>query len=436
MLLKNNVFGSLRLVQEVALARNVTLHCSAHAIHYTDFVDAVTIYLSYHKHISVLLSNGKKNPQALTDRQLAIIEGFIYITNNALRPVVSSSQDQESEAPQRLLNLESLVANLSEFNSKDPRDRIYSVLALAKDGPSWLESSINGYEKTTLEVFQDFFIHVFRDSQRLDIMCRKWTSSVVEKDASIPTWIRPLQSNFQTSSDSNISERTEANCLVGNPNRRWYNAAKNTKANFKITFPTSPDKRKLLVVTGFRLDIISKLGPRASEGIILHEWLQMGGCITSKEVDTVPDAFWRTLVADRGPNGSNAPSWYRRAFLYCLAESTPTGDINTSRLIETGEVGSNLVIDFLERVQSIIWNRKLIVSQKSNLIGLAPPAAQENDIICVLHGCSVPVILRERVGMGGETFWYLVGECYVHGMMNGEAMEGRGLDVTEDFEIR
>ena len=65
-------------------------------------------------------------------------------------------------------------------------------------------------------------------------------------------------------------------------------------------------------------------------------------------------------------------------------------------------------------------------------------AAQERDVICILYGCSVPVVLRE-ITVKGETFWQLVGECYVHGKMDGEAMEGRDLDdpmATKEFEIR
>ena len=58
---------------------------------------------------------------------------------------------------------------------------------------------------------------------------------------------------------------------------------------------------------------------------------------------------------------------------------------------------------------------------------------QENDFICILYGCSVPVVLREQK-LGEETFWELVGECYVHGMMDGEAMEQDRVD--EQFEIR
>jgi hypothetical protein len=40
--------------------------------------------------------------------------------------------------------------------------------------------------------------------------------------------------------------------------------------------------------------------------------------------------------------------------------------------------------------------------------------------------------LIKEVGEG----WLLVGECYVHGMMDGEAMEGRVETEAEEFEIR
>ncbi|KAH7317765.1 heterokaryon incompatibility protein-domain-containing protein [Rhexocercosporidium sp. MPI-PUGE-AT-0058] len=444
-LLKNNVFSRLWLVQEVAIAWNVTLHCGASTIHYTDFVDAVTIFLSCRKHLTTLFRAHKKDPRTLMDQKIVIVERFIDITTNALRRDPQDSQAQGKHV-QRLLSLESLVSNLSDLSSGKHVDRIFSVLALAKDGPLLFdarqatpgETLRIDYGMSILQVYQEFFSHVVTKSQTLDIMCRRWASCVPEKEASLPTWIRPLQSSLQPPIDSKISERTDydrtdADSLVGIPDRRWYNAAKNTKAASRIGLPaTSDEKEKILFVRGFRLDTISKLGPRAAEGIILYEWLQLGGCILSDEADTVPEQFWRTLVADRGPNGSNVPSWYRRAFLYCLAESTPNGDINTKGLIKTCEAGSTLVVDFLQRVQSVIWNRKFLVSE-SGSIGLAPMAAQERDVVCILYGCSVPVVLRETRARG-ETFWQLVGECYVHGKMDGEAMEGS--HPEEEFEIR
>jgi hypothetical protein len=53
-------------------------------------------------------------------------------------------------------------------------------------------------------------------------------------------------------------------------------------------------------------------------------------------------------------------------------------------------------------------------------IALGPRAAQPDDQVCVLLGCQVPLILRPSPG--GR--YQVVGECYVHGYMNGEALLG------------
>ena len=124
---------------------------------------------------------------------------------------------------------------------------------------------------------------------------------------------------------------------------------------------------------------------------------------------------------------------YARAFYYCLHNLTPTRDINTNRLIDECEGESTLIVEFLQRVQSVIWNRKFLVTENKDWIGLAPMASRIGDVVCILYGCSVPVVLRPDAD--GWNWWQLVGECYVLGMMDGEAIagsEGRG----EEFEIR
>jgi hypothetical protein len=440
-LLKNTVFSRLWLVQEVAVSRNVTLHCGQPAIHFTDFVDAVAMFVSCRVEIALLFRRHGKNYKQLTDRKITMAERFIDVSTNALR-VTSSGEIQ------RLLTLEALVSQLSDLSTTEPRDRIFSVLALARDGSKLVEETLMedkmeiekegtlriDYDKSILEVYQDFVIHAISHSRSLNIICQRWASSVSEKEASLPTWIRPLQSSLQPAFDSGISERTDADSLVGIPDHRYYNASRGTS----ITVPLSlSNNRTSLSVQGFQIDTIFKLGPRASEGIILYEWLELGGCANVGE--TVPEDFWRTLVADRGPGGSNAPSWYNRAFLYCLHHLTPNGDINTNRLIALCEDSSSLVVDFLQRVQSVIWNRKFLVSKKYSWIGLAPMAAMTEDIVCILYGCSVPVVLRpQKREDEEECFFQLVGECYVHGVMDGGVAEKAmiGGFREELFELR
>jgi hypothetical protein len=49
------------------------------------------------------------------------------------------------------------------------------------------------------------------------------------------------------------------------------------------------------------------------------------------------------------------------------------------------------------------------------------------DLVCILFGCSVPVILREITGKlrkprDGRVYHELIGEAYIHGKMDGEAL--------------
>ena len=59
-------------------------------------------------------------------------------------------------------------------------------------------------------------------------------------------------------------------------------------------------------------------------------------------------------------------------------------------------------------------HRRLCIT-KRRCLGLVPAYAVPGDIICVFGGSHVPFVLRPA----GETF-QLVGECYVHGIMQGE----------------
>lgn len=57
------------------------------------------------------------------------------------------------------------------------------------------------------------------------------------------------------------------------------------------------------------------------------------------------------------------------------------------------------------------------VITKKGLFSMAPPIAKAGDNICILDGGVVPFTLRKSVEFRGR--FELVGECYIHGLMNG-----------------
>lgn len=136
------------------------------------------------------------------------------------------------------------------------------------------------------------------------------------------------------------------------------------------------------------------------------------------------EAYIRTLVTDRTAaherldNASYEAFWENSVLsLKCLSVDP------TTRL--RGQVVAH---NTFHR----ICQRSLIVSEKG-YIGLGPAQVQSGDCLCILYGCSVPVILRPE----GDHYLF-VGEAYVHGAMHGEIMHllGIGKAAEREFIIR
>jgi hypothetical protein len=127
--------------------------------------------------------------------------------------------------------------------------------------------------------------------------------------------------------------------------------------------------------------------------------------------------------------------------MYCLHKASPDGDLNTSKLLANRSL-PDTVLEYLRRVQSIVWSRKFFVCREpadrsKRPFGLGSRHIQEGDIVCILFGCSVPVVLRYFETTRDYKF---IGECYVHGNMDGELLAGMDeeniLKSTVEFNIR
>ena len=80
-----------------------------------------------------------------------------------------------------------------------------------------------------------------------------------------------------------------------------------------------------------------------------------------------------------------------------------------------------------------MW-RKIFVS-KQGYVGLSAHSVRPGDQICVLFGVSTPYIVRPS-SISGE--YLFLGECYVNGLMNGEAIQlwEEGILPSQWFHLR
>lgn len=81
-------------------------------------------------------------------------------------------------------------------------------------------------------------------------------------------------------------------------------------------------------------------------------------------------------------------------------------------------------------------HRRFAVTRKGYFV-LGPGVLQEGDVVVVLRGGKVPFLLRRvsAIGNDPEGGWVLVGECYVHGLMDGEKWDVEGVE-EEVFSIK
>jgi len=69
---------------------------------------------------------------------------------------------------------------------------------------------------------------------------------------------------------------------------------------------------------------------------------------------------------------------------------------------------------------------------RNGYFGLVAEVVRPEDIVCILLGGRMPVVLR----LEGDHFLF-VGECFIHGVMLGETMEGleMGKYDLQDFQL-
>ena len=229
-----------------------------------------------------------------------------------------------------------------------------------------------------------------------------WESWSEVLDQELPTWIPQLSgASYAMLPHAGVHTlkmaRKNSDSLVGFPSltQRNYNAAETKKLDTTtLKFRKRPSMDKFsMYVHGFVLDEIEGIQDSSQNGSIPKEWADVGGW-TQIEKRPPPDEFWRTLVADRGRDGRNPPVYYSRACQESFMKGGhESGSVNTTDLINNERC--SVVAQFCRRVQSVIWNRSLIMT-KSQKLGLVGRNVKKGDLICIFYGCSVPVVLRRR----------------------------------------
>lgn len=318
-----------------------------------------------------------------------------------------------------------------QFSCSEPRDRVYALLNIAKDSKE-LDVTVD-YATSVTDLYTSITAKIMlAESSLLPLSCIS-SDSTLPLPSWVPNW-----------SSGRISDPLGA--------RQCYAASKGTAASFFLD-----SDQKFLSVLGAKIDMIqymtAEIAPelafpdfdtgtqwegskqeKAGRKWLMEQTRQMKA-LPSMYDDPI-DAFWRTLVGNvASDQKTEADHAYHAAFdawLQMLYRLKKEGD----ELVDFGTEGSNqvenepeLLLEFLNALSGH-WNDRSFCITTSGYFGLVPTNSSVGDSIIVLYGGRAPFILRHV-----SDHFVLVGDCYIHGLMKGEALKSGKLENERSFII-
>jgi hypothetical protein len=137
------------------------------------------------------------------------------------------------------------------------------------------------------------------------------------------------------------------------------------------------------------------------------------------------EAFWRTLIADwsfdwqQRPDASweaNFEIWMRRS----------DNDMHPDLLRRAK------IFDYYAPAVTRLMTRAIAVTDEG-YFGIVPGRAKRGDSIVLLKGGTVPYVIREATSTAAKGKYEFVGECYVHGVMDGELLTDDRVKELREF---
>jgi hypothetical protein len=307
------------------------------------------------------------------------------------------------------------------FNSDD-RDSIYGFLGLMSEH---IASKFNpNYKMSVADVFQDAAIQITACSQSLILF--SLTQYTTMMDRWTPTWV-PIWHALKGLEAIEWSHRAPRLTQ-----HEYFSACAGHTMKFEVI------GRGLLKLSGGKLDQVQLMGsvtspPNSTTEEILEQhrkWRRL--CLGSFGFDpcyhqeryiaggSANDAFWRTLINEswspvgKGERRRRCQNKDHKAYLNWLHE------LEVSRGYWLSDIADSFHLSFLEAC----IGRRIFVTKKG-YFGIGPAELEEGDEIYILAGGKLPLVLRPLPKSRLRAF-ELVGDCYVHGIMDGEAVSPHG----------
>lgn len=194
------------------------------------------------------------------------------------------------------------------------------------------------------------------------------------------------------------------------------------------------------MLKGFCYDHVAELfkfGGKAELGRVLGSWKAQARIIEDPNRPYIGsgeffNAFWRTAIANEAFEAREEIGGEKEVVKAREKDREIAEVVFGLRDFPKDVAKGDFVNPFGRRLSCYSTNRRMAVSRKGYL-GLVPFETELDDLVCVLLGGDMPFILRRQ-----GPYFTLIGECYIHGIMNGEVLDAAqdGLVQLEEFSLQ
>ncbi len=414
-LLERPLFERVWVIQELVVASDAMMICGPATVNWSFLAVVVTIMSA--KGLQKLL---RLRP-----------DGDIPVGANGEMGVVATFGIKSRRNAGTKVTLQYNLLNCYQYKSTDPRDKVYALLGMSDDAAD--EELDPKYDAPAEVCFANISRHIMARDSSLGLLHAAGTG-LPRSMPDLPSWAPDWSCVPQTTILGAIAETT------------GYRSSGTTTA--KVNAGTDP---RLLHVIGIIIDTVKEVfrvriqQPWLNDSDRLNRiraqqlnWFhESAALITSLAPyptgEPIDDVYWRTLTANISHSdglGRPAPAEDARHFrsylnLLRLSQNSQSAyDIQgTTAEIERESERFTASI-------SAVGNRKLFTTSRG-YTGLGPPELCIGDSLCIFYGAATPFLIRPSAkSSDARSTHALVGECYVHGMMNGQ-----GLSMGEPQEV-
>ena len=401
---ERSYFIRMWTIQEVVVARKITVHCGSLALDFDEMHNATR-----------RMTGSGFYPFSRSTTNLT------YVGNWRASYLEVNAPDRKEFLDLRLfLDSRDRIAT-------DPRDKIYSLRGIANTA---LAASIKvNYDNSVERVYTDFSKSVLRIRPDLQILSavilRHRTASSFGLPSFVPDWSLPKYGG-------GILQRY----YRFKPTHLFRAAGATTP---RITMDEHSD---VINLEGLRVDTVARVIPiksilaaKETSSVSVTETSLRGLAHDVLASDTYHFSgepswivFFRTLTADRTALSPRINDEYRSQYFtafhgWSLHASTSEGQ----------SLPPPAWVEISKDIGTIIEDKDVFVTAKGHL-GLGHEGFQVGDVVSIFTGGEVPFLLRETTPKNKNAFRFL-SECYVHGVMDGEVMNDPKRNPLEQISL-